>query len=210
MKIDITVLPEYKKMNNDILASFLPEIRQDFRRGVSRLRAALPKTVNHIITSSPEYAALLGGELRLELGIPDAGRSIAGLIDIWSSNIQHNYTEPRIVRNSIVATFSASLFKIDFSDVLYTDYAKVYDTSRGYELPWLQWLLLEGNAPIISDHNVVFGPSRYSRTGGALMKKGKSWSVPSSYAGTISDNWITRSIQANQTIIEALLSKVFK
>lgn len=66
---------------------------------------------------------------------------------------------------------------------------------RGYQLPWLKWLLVEGTKPIVKNYAVKFGPNKSSRTGMAVMVNSSSnWSVPSEFAGTISSNWISRAI----------------
>ena len=103
------------------------------------------------------------------------------------------------------------MFKLDFSDVLGTDYASVYDTVRGYSLPWLQWLVFYGNIPIIDDYQVVMVNTRASRTGRAIMRKsGGSWRVPSEFSGTMADNWITRAIESKSAEINSLLERSFK
>jgi hypothetical protein len=77
-------------------------------------------------------------------------------------------------------------------------------------LPWLQWLLLEGNATIVRNYTVSFGPNRFSRTGFALMRPSlQSWKVPSEFAGTINDNWITRAIDGAESNIQKLLDGAF-
>jgi hypothetical protein len=133
------------------------------------------------------------------------------LLEIWSKNIQINYSAPKISNNMIRGSFSASMIRVDFSDVLYSDYAIVYDSLRGYSLPWLEWLLLEGNKTIIKNQNVVLGPSRSSRTGFALMRESPtSWKVPSEYAGTITDNWITRALDNGQDSINEAIEKALQ
>jgi hypothetical protein len=74
----------------------------------------------------------------------------------------------------------------------------------------LEWLLLEGNKTIIKNQQVIVRPSKFSRTGMALMQESnKSWKVPSQYAGTIRNNWITRAIDDNEGIINNFLTKAF-
>jgi len=61
-----------------------------------------------------------------------------------------------------------------------------------------------------NNYEIVIGPNKYSRTGYAIMKPASgSWSVPSEFAGTITDNWITRAIQTSETDINNLLRKIF-
>ncbi|NCA31122.1 MAG: hypothetical protein EBS93_10465 [Chitinophagia bacterium] len=99
---------------------------------------------------------------------------------------------------------------IDYADVLSSDDALVIDNLRGYNLPWLEWLLLEGNKIIVRKQQVEFGPNIASRTGNAIMRpSNKSWRVPSEFAGTITNNWITRAIDNSESQIYDLLDRIF-
>ena len=62
-------------------------------------------------------------------------------------------------------------------------------------------------APIITGFDVVYMNTQRSRTGGAVMRTGNSWSVPQEFAGTIQDNWITRSIREHEKEIMSLLER---
>lgn len=212
MNIQLKLLESDTTIQKNILSNFVPEIKKNIDKSIKIVKGNLPRIINKVVTSAPEYQQLIGGQLKFELGIPDASNKIAGLISLWSSNINYWYAPPRVSGNKITCSFSASLFKADFSDVLGTEYAKVVDSTRGYSLPWLEWLSLKGNIPIIKDHQIVFGFNRRSRTGQAIMRENtrKSWSVPAQYAGTVSDNWITRSINSASVDVNNLLDRAFK
>lgn len=209
-KLNIKILESQNQINKGILTSILPDIKKDVDKGVSLVKSELPKIVNTIVTNSPVYNSILSGRLRYELGIPNSNSVLAELLQIWTTNIMYTYKPPFISGTQIISRFSASLFKANFDDVLGSQAAQVYDTVRGYKLPWLQWLLFYGNLPIIRDHEVVRSRSRSSRTGEAVMRRtGGSWSVPSEFSGTIDNNWITRAIESNSSQIDALLERAF-
>jgi hypothetical protein len=210
MKLSLKIIEKSLDIQDSIAKALLPQSRQTMNKAIKTIRDSLPNIVNKYIINSPEYASLIGGILKYELGIPDASNKISGLLDIWSKNIDFKYNPPKIIRSQVRASFSASMIRINFEDVLFTDFAVVRDSLRGYNLPWLQWLLLEGNSTIIEDYQIVFGPNQASRTGNAIMRKNTSryWKVPSLFSGTISDNWITRAIRDAQPEIQALLDKV--
>lgn len=212
MRYDIRVLESVNEISRGILTKVLPDITKDFMSGIRKVRSELPEIIHHVVTSAPEYNELVSGRLRLELGIPDAASKIAELINHWSSNVQIKYAPPTIKGLKITGAFSANMFKADFEDVLGSEAAYVIDGIRGYSLPWLEWLLLKGNAPIINQHIIVFGASSRSRTGGAIMRSTKrgDWGVPGEYSGDISNNWITRSIDRSSSQIEALLNRSFQ
>lgn len=206
----LKIIDDNKIIYDNILKTLLPEVTNYFKKSINYLKNNLPPIIKQAIQQSPEYNSLLDGQLKYEFGIPDSSQKLAGLVELWGSNIDIKYTLPAITNNQIKASFSISMIKVDFSDVLYSDYAIVYDSLRGYSLPWLEWLLLEGNKTIVSNQEVIISPNRFSRTGNAIMRNSsKSWKVPSQFAGTISDNWITRAIDSiendiNNTIEKAL------
>lgn len=191
-----------------ILKALLPEVSNYLKDIIYYLQSNLPSVIKNAIINTPEYDSLNGGQLQYEFGIPDISVKLAELLNLWSTNIKINYSPPAIANNKIKGSFSANMIKVDFSDVLYSDYAIVYDAMRGYSLPWLEWLLLEGNKTIIKNQTVVLGPNKYSRTGYAVMRESSSsWKVPSQYAGTISNNWITRALDNAENNISNLIDK---
>lgn len=211
MRLSLRLIDNNKDISNAILQALLTDVTRYFENGIYIIKNELPQIIKQSIINTPEYDSLLNGELRYEFGIPDPGIKLAGLLDIWSENIKYSYMKPTITGDKIKAIFSASTVRVDYADVLYSDYGLVTDAARGYTLPWLEWLLLEGNKTIIDKYEVIIGPNQYSRTGNALMKpSNKSWRVPSTYAGTASDNWITRAIDSVTDDIENLLNKAFK
>lgn len=208
MLFKIKLLESDKQIAHNILSALLPDVANYFKDIIKYLQSNLPSVVRAAITNTPEYESLRGGVLQYEFGIPDPSSKLAGLLDIWSTNIKINYSPPTISGSKLKGSFSANMIRIDFSDVLYSDYAVVYDALRGYTLPWLEWLLLEGNKTIIQNQSVVLGPNKYSRTGYAVMRESSSsWRVPSQFAGTISDNWITRAIDGAENEINTIIEK---
>ena len=211
MKLSLKILETNNQISNSILQSLLPEIIDYMNNGIQYIKNNLSVLINQAIINTPEYASLSSGKLQYELGIPDPGSKLSTLLDIWSKTIIINYKKPTINSNQIKGSFSVNMIRADFNDVLSTDAAIVNDSFRGYSLPWLEWLLLEGNRVIVPKQEVIVGPNKYSRTGYAIMRESsKSWKVPSEFAGTLSDNWITRAIDSIENDINNLLNKAFE
>ena len=137
MKIDLQILESESQISSSINKALLPQVKTYMNDGVNEVKKILPSYVNSVVTNSREYNSLISGKLRYNLGIPDAGDKLAGLIQLWTSNIEYLYLPPNIIGDEIKSSFRASLFRIDFSDVLYSSYAQVFDNERGYILPWL-------------------------------------------------------------------------
>lgn len=208
MQINLKIIENNSTINKYILIALLPEVTNYMNNVMKYIKINLPEVVKNAIESSPEYQALSGGQLQFELGIPNINQKLTGLLNIWMSNIVYDYKAPTITNNKIISNFSASMIRVDFNDVIYSDYAIVKD-AKGYSLPWLEWLLTEGNKILVPSHEVIFGPSPYSRTGNAIMRKNKNrgWKVPAQYAGTLNDNWITRALDSAESNIQDVLNK---
>ncbi len=210
MRFSLKLVESDKDIQQSMLNAMLPEIKKIIDRAIIKIKNGLPAIVRQAIVDTPEYDSLSYGKLNYEFGIDNISSKLSSLLSVWSTNITYSYQAPKISNNKIKSSFSASMIKVDFSDVLYTDYAALVDTARGYTLPWLEWLLLEGNKTIVKNYEVVFSPSKFSRTGVALMRpSSRSWKVPSEFSGTISDNWITRAIDKAEPQIQKLLDGVF-
>jgi hypothetical protein len=208
MNISLKLLESNQDIYNRILDALLPAVENLMKDAYSKLKQEIPLIVQNSILNAPEYNALLAGQLRYELGIPDANTKVNNLLNYWITNMQITYNKPFINNNQIKSFFSINMIKADFSDVLYQEFSFVTDNERGYSLPWLRWLLLEGNKTLVSNYEVLFGNNRNSRTGFAVMTpSNRSWRVPATYSGTEADNWITRSLDSVKDQIYSTLEK---
>jgi hypothetical protein len=211
MNISLKILESNSQIQQSIMEALLPQINDYMKDAITTIRKEIGTIISNAIVNTPEYESLVSGKLKYELGIPDANAKIAGLLDIWTKNIYIEYMPPKIISSKIKSSFSASLIKSSFDDVLSTDLAYVIDNIYQYRLPWLEWLLLEGNKIIVKKQEVVMGPNPRSRTGFALMRgSNKNWKVPAEFAGTIRDNWITRAIDNTEAEINNLLERALQ
>lgn len=210
MKISLKILESDKQISIMIANALKKQVDQFMTNALGKIKSELPIILRRAIEDSPEYNSILSGQLKYEFGIPDSSSKLQGLLDIWTNDVLVNYS-PAITTNSgnLKTSISISMVKSDFSNVLGSSYGFVYDNKRGYALHWLEWLLLDGTMSIVPGYEVVIGPNKRSRTGMAVMsnKNGKSWNVPSYYAGSVNDNWITRAIRSSSKNIDRLLKK---
>lgn len=190
------IIENDSEIRNRLLTALLEEVRDTFNRSVPQIKSKIQDLVVNAIKSEPEYTSLVAGQLRAELGIPDATTKIEELLNIWINNIDVEIKPFKITNMGLSGGFTINCIKSDFSDVLSSQAAQVEDNIKGYSLPWLSWLLLEGGKILVKDHTVVIGNSTFSRTGSAIMRTslGSSWRVPPEFAGTQNNNWITRAI----------------
>jgi len=163
MQFGLKLVESNKDIQQLMLNAMIPDIKKFMDNGMTKVKSQLPPIIQRAIADSPEYASLYSGKLKYEFGIANVDSKLSSLLNIWSTNITYNYQSPKLTSNQIKASFSASMIKVDFSDVLYGDFAAVVDTVRGYSLPWLEWLLLGGSQTIIKEHEVILCSSSRSR-----------------------------------------------
>lgn len=152
---------------------------------------------------SSTYSSLLGGDLRKDFGIP-AGEEISrvsAVVNTIAQNISVEYV------NSYFGGIRVGILKKGFADILNLPASVIHDAKN--HLPWLDWLLIQGDTIIVSDFVVKYGQSAYSRSGDAVMIEsiGGYWKVDSRFSGTEQDNWLTRTLGALDNEIGNIMHK---
>jgi len=191
----------------------LPLIDKLIKTASTKAKSGIQRLLRSAILRQPEVESVLGGQLRLEFGLPDGSRRIDDILNTWISNVELKTNISSIKRGRIVAGFSIFAIKSDYSDVLNLSSA-VLTTEKGQALPWLNWLLLEGDRVIVRDYNISFSPqfSNASRTGGAVMIEddGGRWRVPPEFSGVQGNNFVTRALDEIESSISAEINKYIK
>jgi hypothetical protein len=209
MKISIKLLDSSSVISAKILGSIISHLQPAFTKTQQALQQILPKIVKEALILEPEYASLLSGQLRSELGVPDADSKIEQIFSAWSNNLVVQNRPLSIKGSGLSGGFSINIIKSDFSDILSLPAAVVVDSTSGSIIPWLQWLLIEGNQILIRDYKLRMGPNSRSRTGNAIMVSSTkdNWRVPPQFAGTINNNWVTRAIDRLDDSILSYIEK---
>jgi hypothetical protein len=195
MKIDVNLLETDSQIRQEILKALSVQVNQAMSRSIVGIKSKFIDLLQIALKKEPEYTSLMSGQLRYEFGIPNTG-VVDKIIDIITNNgiavtFNRVVVNARGLKGSLYLT---ALSKQDIDGVIQTDLASVLD-SKGYYLPWLEWLLLKGNSPLVKRFEVRLGSNNRSRTGNAIMVDSTTnWSVPSVFAGTQTNNWFTRAI----------------
>jgi hypothetical protein len=230
MGIELKLLDSQRMVRSKVVKAFVYELnkRSNTIRLRSRLKYGVKTIIANAIMGEPEYQSLLGGRLYGEFGIPEASQKVHSLILHWMNEFTVQVYSWRAIGPRIVGGFTVNAVRADFSKVLGMPEAQQM-TEKGQVLPWLDWLLTEGDKIIIKDHyyarNALFEP--YSRTGRGIMisedsgfqhsgwKKGLvsgGWRVPPEFSGTINNNWITRALvgRGRSQGVRPQIRKLFK
>jgi hypothetical protein len=205
----------------DIFLDLSPSLDSDFAKYVTvelsrqlrkksqiigqRIQDPLQQIVRESIMSTPEYRSLHGGKLQGELGVTSPSTRVEAVINTW---VSHIFVEAKVARDPLLS------IHIGFLEVGYGDVLSLPEASYDYEggtIPWLQWLLLEGDKRIV--RNYEFSPiTRNSRTGLGIMipSDRRGWQVPPEFSGTESNNFATRAFDGVDTKIEKIVKSVIK
>lgn len=195
MKLNINLIDSDTEIKNKILSSIRDHTHEAFQKARASLSKKIPPEIYKVIVSEPEYQSLISGKLQYEFGIPEAAQKVNEIVDIWTKHVVVEVTPISIGPVGLKGGFSINMIQDNYEDVLTSDSALVIDNLSQAILPWLEWLLLYGDKIIVRNYSVQLGPSPYSRTGFAIMKPSKeSWRVPPEFAGTKSNNWVTRAL----------------
>tara|TARA_B100001778_G_scaffold217608_1_gene180298 strand:+ start:5313 stop:5957 length:645 start_codon:yes stop_codon:yes gene_type:complete len=212
MKFSLKLVNSDSDISKQILNGLKKQAQSALNKSKQDINDALKSLVKQFIQAEPEYRSLLGGELKYQLGVPDAG-IVDQIVNIWSNNIKIINNKVNSTSNGLRGGFSVSMIKSDYSDVLSSSAAKIKDSSTGSVVPWLEWLLLRGGDVLIKDYEIQIGPNPRSRTGMAIMVSSKSnYRLPAKFAGTESNNWVYRAISkiddaTMQNIVKRALEK---
>lgn len=201
-----------RQIKNMMIEALLPEIDRYLHQVLSKIKLPIQNTIARAIKDSPEYQSLVdnAGKLRGALGVVDAKAKLELIIDKWKSDVGIGYDPPTNVGGKIRAGFSLQIIRGDYADVINLAVSK-FISENNYLVPWLEWLLLAGRSRVVQNYVIEYGPSRRSRTGLAVMRKhpSGSFSVPSEFAGTDTDNFVTRALdKASNEILEIIVAEM--
>jgi hypothetical protein len=112
----------------------------------------------------------------------------------------------RFTKTGATSVLSVYIQPEDFQN-LFSLPSAVTETEKGAVLPWLQWLLTAGDAILIVDYHVSYGPYPTSRSGGGIMTNGGVFKVDSQFSGTQDNNFITRALEKKQKEILSIIER---
>lgn len=195
MQVSFKLLDSSSDIQNNILDILQDIMDKTFKKVLPIIKTKIKTEVKNALVSEPEYQSLISGQLKYEFGLPASDR-VNNIIDLWINNIVINYSGIKKTSSGLKGNLSLSMIEDSYSDVLSNDAAIVIDSLSGAVLPWLEWLLLYGGKIIVRNYRVQFGSNPRSRSGGAIMveSSGNNWRVPAQFAGSSSNNWVTRAL----------------
>lgn len=212
MKFSVNLIESDSDIKNKILTEIKVVLQQAIVKSIPSIRQLISTKIKNALMNEPEYQSLINGKLKGEFGLPNASQKVNEVLGIWTNNIKITANPVTIVGSRIKGGFKLDMIDSTYSDVLANDGAIVVDGVSGVVLPWLEWLLLYGNKIIVKNYEVQFGANPRSRSGMALMMSSKNnWRVPSEFAGTSTNNWVTRAIdRVDDSILDIIQKEIEK
>jgi hypothetical protein len=217
LRLDCTLtLPDPKGLEAFLLAQFR-EVPARLARLADDLRPQIRALLGAALVASPEHASLLGGKLRQDFGLENPAATLADIVLAIQAAVSVEATPA-----SAGGGLSVSYLPAGHADAL--------SGGRGdaSPVPWLQWLLFEGNTVVVPGYwrQPFLRPVPGSRAELSLMrpidtrptKKPRKnprepFRVDPAFAGTAAENWLTRVrlevAPAVGALVEAAARKAF-
>lgn len=181
------------------------KIKKNISISITNINKKIVEAFKSALINEPEYSSLKFGLLKYHMGL-SSEINIDYIVGMISNSVNTKFLDLSS-KNKIKIQIYVSLLD-SVASILSDPNSLITDSLRGYKLPWLEWLLFMGTQPIIKKYEVELGSFPYSRSGGAIMVRSDSdWSVPSAFAGSQSNNWITRSLSMIENDILQIIQK---
>jgi len=208
--VRIKLLESNKEIASKINKALAREFNAKMRKKSAVLNNRLRPIITNALFNSPEILSLQSGVLRFDFGLTgDPGPQIVQAV-VDSLRISVNPAKGN--SNNISGGFLLHLQPNDYTNLLTLPVAMQALEIEG-RVPWLEWLLLAGDAIIIAHFGVEYGAGK-GRSGGAHMVRLADapfgpFKVNSTFSGTIDNNFITRAISRVSSQIKQAIIGVF-
>jgi len=181
-------------MHRKLVDAFYAEANDRINKRKDKALDDFKKLTYKFLVNSPTYESLVSGDLAFHFGFRKGQEEsrLQPILNTFVDSVSYKFKPYSRTGGS----FEFFAIHSDYSDVLSLSEAKIQGKNKdefsvNYPLPWLNWLLLQGDDIIIKDYKIELGVLA-SRSGKAIMVKGGTWAVPSEFRGTANDNWVTR------------------
>ena len=218
INISVVLLESNTQIKNKILKAITEDLNRLIPPVMNRIEARIRAATFIFFQQTETYYSLVNGELAGHFGIPSINRqhNIDTILKTIANNMEIEYEVARQSAGQIKGGITVRVLMRDFSDLFGLPQATII-TKNGDLLDWLRWLLAAGDKIIIKEWDIDLGIGE-GRSGMGVMvpSTAGAWRVPPEFAGTITNNWLTRALSDNanrylsiiQTIIEDELKRI--
>jgi hypothetical protein len=210
-KLSLVLVDDIPTINGKIVNAFRLHLTSVFKRAAIGIQRRIGEVCELLIRRTPEFQSLLSGDLLGELGVPDVEGRLDAVLRTIKNSCDVEVTPLIQAGDVLTGGLVLKMIRADFMDVMEISGAE-YLTQRGVQIPWLNWILTQGDRIIVVGYDVKLNLSTKekarSRTGLGLMIPGSGWRVDPDNSGVLDDNFITRAF--NPAEVEKLLLKIIE
>lgn len=206
---------EIKETNAQFQRKIRDAIRDDLNIALPKIRRGVEddfaeKILKKIYVNSPEYDALLNGPLNQHFGFRRGTEAaiLDGILSFLQNAIKVRFKRVAFRGSTMIGGLKLTL-EFDYDAITNLKDAILQSTRSKRVIPWLKWLVEEGDKIIIKNWKIVFGSFKRSASGNAVMvyQPGAAWRVPPAFSGTVGANWFTRMFNDNKKFIEDVFAR---
>lgn len=200
-KIKKDLLKALAKESNRVLASIAKDVENKIKVAIGRW-----------ISRSDEFQAIEQegalNSLNSQLGLnPGQGElAVAQIKSAILASVRVELTSKKTRKINDIS-LKIKVQPEDFQNMLGLS-SGVVITDAGASLDWLNWLINLGTSTVVFGFS--YTPATDGRSGGGTMEQGGTWRVPPQYAGTIDNNFITRTLEDHEKEIKTILQRAFR
>jgi hypothetical protein len=191
----ITLKTDSTEITRGIINSLRDTINSKLHLIARDIKKDLEKLCDSLMKSSPEYKSISGGVLRTALAIDHPEEALKDILSEIRNNI--DVTFKLISNNKSVwdSGININILKNGVQELLNLSTGKYQ--GKLFEVPWLEWLLTQGDRVIIANYPITYTLTpkqrRMAKSGIEIMEQGGGWRIPPQFAGTVGDNWVSRT-----------------
>ena len=206
--VTINIVESDSQIEKMILRSLVKEINQVLPNIKNKIQSNIKPVIREALFNSQEIMSLEGGVLRLDFGIP-IGKSVsAPIVETIVNSLSVRVVRATVSGSSLKGGIEIRLQPTDYTNLLILQEGKTV-IEKGGVLPWLEWLLLLGDAIIVGNFGVEYEAGT-GRSGGAHMaQEARPFKVNTTFSGTVTNNFITRAMNEYKLQIMDAIEKSF-
>ena len=191
-----------KQLEKELFQAVLGEIRKRVRKNKNNVQRRLENAIRNWVMDSDTIQSLMENKhfsLKAKFGLTDVDAQQA-VNDLTIAIGRCLRAEIRDSAKSIEVEFS--FVRSDFSDLLSLS-SSSFMTEKGKDIPWLNWLLTQGDRVVVADYRYI--PADNGRSGYGIMIGGKSFRVPPQFSGTPQNNFVHQVFDGKDKELESIM-----
>lgn len=203
-----------REFDKKLKTAIQDEINQALIAGRAECEDRIKVLVGYEFARSPEAVSMIAGKLKAEFGFGDGASFVEPIIQWIVSRIKVFVSPYRFISTGRPGggyRIKLAVFDLDMITRLPTA-SYLNDVNYFRDIEWLRWLLSFGSTVIIKTFEIEYNfnaSEHVSRSGRAIMVPGRGWRVPSEFAGTIDNNWITQTFDVMEPNILQIMENSF-